>query len=411
MSFLNAIRQGNWLNRRRVRDYPRIFLIVFVLFGVAWGFGLHQIISPEEEPIVTDFINVYSAGLAVHEGSPAEAYDWRKQKAREYKIEQSLQKEIKEKSGPDLLPWLYPPMFFGIAWLVAFLPYWSALAAYSLVGFVVYAVALRKLAPPHKESWAAVVAFPGAFINLFAGQNGSITATLMAAGLYLLDTSPIAAGIILGALSYKPHLFALIPLVLLVGGYWRALAAVCLSACAYAGLSIIAFGPESWSAFFESTALSSSLLKDDSIRWLGILHSVFSAVRVFGGSISLAMVIQGIVALCVLAILIIIWREKTASLAVRGASLAAAVLLISPYSFVYDQVLLAIPIALLAKEGIEKGFLSYEKTFLFALWLLPFLVQDSGIHFALPLTPPMLIGLMAICWRKRVKKGLASVSL
>jgi hypothetical protein len=80
--------------------------------------------------------------------------------------------------------------------------------------------------------------------------------------------------------------------------------------------------------------------------------------------------------------------------------LAAAALLASPYFFATDQLILAIPIALLTGEGIRKGFLPFEKTFLFALWLLPFAVQDSGAHFALPLSPPMLIGLIFFCVRR-----------
>jgi alpha-1,2-mannosyltransferase len=403
MSFLSCLSQGNFLDRERVKVYPRIFLVLFILLGGAWASGLHEKLRPDEGAFVTDFINVYAAGVAAHEGSPSKAYDWDAQKNREDQIKQRLNNGRNSEPDEGNVPWLYPPMFLALAWLVAFLPYWGALVAYAAAGLIAYGAALRKLAPPHNEALWALAAFPGVFINLFAGQNGAITTALMAAGLFLLDTSPIAAGLFFGALSYKPHFFVLIPLVLFIGRYWKALAATLASACVYAGLSYLVFGADSWRAFFQSSSYASGLLGQDTDRWLGILHSVFSAVRVYGGSIETAFFIQGIVTLSAIMALLGMWERRSTSLAVRGASLAAAALLISPYSFVYDQVLLAIPIALLAREGLRNGFMPYEKTLLLALWLLPFLVQDSSGGFALPLTPPLLIGLMVVCWRRGKK--------
>ena len=385
----------------RVRGYPRLFLCFYVLLGVAWVSGLHEKLMPHEGAFVTDFVNVYTAGVVVHEGRPAGAYDWGEQKNRQDKLTQSVSKADSSIQDSGFIPWLYPPMFLGIAWLVAFFPYFIALGVYSVLGFVAFGATLRKLAPQYKETKWALAAFPGVFINLFSGQNGFITTALLAAGLFLLEESPIVAGIAFGALSYKPHFFALIPLVLIVGRYWKALASTLVSAALCAGLSLIVFGFESWQAFASGLAATrTNILEIGTDRWLGILHSVFSMVRVLGGGVQTAYAIQTIVAGCAVLDLLWIWSRKSSSLAVRGASLAAALLLASPYSFVYDQVLLAIPIALLARQGIQNGFLSYEKTFLFALWLLPFLVQDSGKNFMFPLTPPMLIGLMWVCWRR-----------
>jgi hypothetical protein len=399
MSFVTVLSRGTWLNLRRVRAYPRIFLLVSALVGFAWVFGLHEKMRPGEGVILTDFVNVYAAGLAVREGHPAEVYDWRGQKNREDRLAQDLGKG-KKKQDDSSIPWLYPPPFLGIAWLAALMPYFAALGTYLVVGFVAFALSLRKLAPPYEESLWALAAFPGVFINGFSGQNGFITSAFLAAGLFLLDESPLAAGIALGVLSYKPHLFVLIPLALLAGRYWKTLGATLVSAGLFGALSVAAFGFESWQAFVSGLSATTDLLKIDNGRWLGSLHSVFSMVRELGGGIQTAYALQTVVAGCAVLVVLWIWRRPSASLAVRGASLATAALLASPYSFAYDQVLLAIPIALLARHGLESGFRPFEKTFLFALWLLPFLVIDGGKHFALPLTPPMLIMLIALCWRR-----------
>jgi ABC-type sulfate transport system permease subunit len=45
--------------------------------------------------------------------------------------------------------------------------------------------------------------------------------------------------------------------------------------------------------------------------------------------------------------------------------------MVSSYVLQYDLVLLALPIAWLAMEGFEKGFLPYEKAVLSVAWILP----------------------------------------
>ncbi len=398
-SALNIFSRADWLNKKRVVAYPIIFLGVYVFVIALWISGSSIFPKHDGVEFSRDFTNVYVAGLAAHEGKPADVYVWEHQKERERLLETTGQ-------GPNpdegYVPWVYPPMFLGVAWLVAFAPYYFALAAYLVAGAAAYGAAIYKLAGFRQSLWA-IAAFPGVWSNVFAGQNGFITTALLGGGLFFLDKAPVAAGLLFGALSYKPQFFVFIPLVLLVGRYWKAFLTTTVSAIAYAALSLAAFGADSWRGFFQGLASAqSTILESTADLWLGKMHTVFSAVRMYGGSLQAAYVVQTFVAIAVALVLIIIWMRRP-SLAVRGASLVAALLLISPYSFGYDQVILAIPIALLAREGIEKGFYSFEKFFLFLLWLLPAFAKDMGENYALPLTPPMLVVLMAICWR-RVKR-------
>ena len=402
MRLIMALRQGTWLTAERLSVYPKLLVVVYVVFGLAWAAGFHRVLMPEEGAVVTDFVNVYAAGVVARDGHADDAYDWRDHRDLEHRIERGLNLGAEPKRDPGNIPWLYPPMFLGVAWLVAFLPYFLALAAYSTAGLIAYGATIIRLAPrQYTSSRWIIAAFPAVFVNLFAGQNGSITTALLAAGLIFLDQSPLLAGAMFGLLSYKPQFFVLIPLALVVGRYWRALIASLASAALCAALSLAAFGSSSWQGFIDGLAPTrSEILENGSDRWLGILHSVFSMVRIFGGDLQLAYAAQAMVAAVAVAILVWIWALRTSSLAIRGASLAATLLLASPYLFVYDQLLIAIPIALLARQGLQHGFLPYEKSFLVALWLLPFLIQDSGHGFALPLTPPMLIGLVFLCWKR-----------
>ena len=73
---------------------------------------------------------------------------------------------------------------------------------------------------------------------------------------------------------------------------------------------------------------------------------------------------------------------------------------VAGYYLAHDKIILAIPIALLARQGIERGFLPFEKSFLVILWLLPLLFIDNTKLYHLPLTPPLLIILMIFCWKR-----------
>jgi hypothetical protein len=213
MFLSNALRRGNWINKKRVVAYPAIFFCIYLFMAAVWVFNIPLIPDHKGLEFSHDFINVYAAGVASHEGHPANVYDWDKQKNLEHQIEESGK-------GPTpwngYVPWLYPPIFLGVAWLLAFLPYYYALAAYIVAGYAAYGAAVYKLAR-YKESKWAIAAFPGICNNLLAGQNGFITTASLAAGIYFLDASPIAAGAFFGMLSYKPQFFVLIPLALAVG--------------------------------------------------------------------------------------------------------------------------------------------------------------------------------------------------
>ncbi len=396
MFLLSALKEATWLNQKRAVAYPIIFLCVYGFVIALWISGSSIFPKHDGVEFSRDFANVYAAGQAVHEGKAADAYVWEHQKEREHQLERSGE-------GPNpiesYVPWIYPPMFLAVAWLVAFVPYYYALAGYLIFGAFAYGAAVYKLVGFRKSVWA-IAAFPAVWSNLFAGQNGFITTALLGAGLFFLDASPVVAGLFFGVLSYKPQFFMLIPLVLLVGRHWRALFSTMASAATCAAFSFAAFGVDAWTGFLQGLpAAQATILENATERWLGIMHTVYSAVRMYGGNIQSAYAAQTAVAIAAVLVLVLIWARRP-SLAVRGASLVAALLLASPYSFGYDQVVLAVPIALLAREGAEKGFYSFEKVFLFLLWLLPAFVKDMGENYALPLTPPMLIALMAICWRR-----------
>ena len=55
----------------------------------------------------------------------------------------------------------------------------------------------------------------------------------------------------------------------------------------------------------------------------------------------------------------------------KGAALCLGALLATPYRLDYDLMLLAPAIALIAAEGVARGFLPYERLALALLWITP----------------------------------------
>jgi alpha-1,2-mannosyltransferase len=436
-----ALRTGTWLTRERVRLVALALLLASALgavFLIATSNGLNDRFG---RPLGTDFSNVYAAGTYVLEGEAAAPFDPHKQYVREQAI-----------FGPDtqFYGWHYPPFFLGLAGLLALLPYALALALWQGATLALYLLAIRAiLRPPswpglspqvgftrlaahnsaevgqarppmpstssfsgtpqgvdarHKAGhdveernfvddklWLLLaLAYPAVFINLGHGHNGFLTAALMAGALTHLDRRPLIAGILIGLLAYKPQFGLLIPLVLAVSGRWRVFFAAAATVAALALAVTLAFGMDVWTAFFASTKFTRSVvLEQGGTGWYKI-QSVFSWVRLWGGSVPLAYAVQGAATLAVAAALGWLWRTR-AAFPLQAAALLIGTVLATPYVLDYDLMLLAPAIAFLAADGATRGFGLYEKTMLAALWLMPLIARSLAQATLIPLAVPLML--------------------
>jgi len=77
----------------------------------------------------------------------------------------------------------------------------------------------------------------------------------------------------------------------------------------------------------------------------------------------------------------------------RAAALATATLLVTPYLFLYDEMVLAIPVALLVRIGLAEGFSEYELPALgcVALLLMSFPWVGAPVGLGATLIVAMLI--------------------
>jgi hypothetical protein len=315
-------------------------MLVSVYFAHQW------LVDPQGHLIPTDFVNVWAAGKLALDGHAAQAWDWG--------IHKQVQVAMLGHDYAGDYAWHYPPPFLFIAMILAHLPYTCGLAGWAIVSFVPYMAMMRGIVG-RRFGLIVGAAFPVVLANTMAGQNGFLTAALLGGTLVLMPARPVLAGICLGLLSYKPQYGVLFPLALVAASQWRTFLAAAITATALALLSWIAFGAESWQAFFHWMPMFSQAFFTEGRATFYKLQSVFGLVRTFGGSEQLAWTLQWFTSLTVAAGVVTLWHTR-ADYAMKAAALAAGTLLLTPYLFLYDMMVLAIPVGFLLRTGLEQGF-------------------------------------------------------
>jgi hypothetical protein len=342
--------------------------------------------------IPTDFINVWAAGRLVLDGVPAQAYDW------------DIQKQVEvAKLGKDFVgyfAWHYPPPFLFVASLLAQLPYKLAFIGWAVVSFLPFLAVMRAIVG-RPFGYLLALAIPMVFINALVGQNGFLTAALIGGTLYLIPIRPVLAGICLGLLTYKPQYGLLFPIALIAAGHWRVFISAAVTAVVLATASWLAFGIESWLAFFHwMPRFSQAFLTEGQAPWWK-MQSIFSLVRYLGGSEPLGWAFQWILTASVAVVMALIWRSRV-PYTLKAAALAGGTLLTTPYLFMYDMMVLAIPIAFLVRIGLKTGFRAGELPALGAVAALIVCYLLSGIPTGLGATlvvSALILGRAGSWWR------------
>jgi arabinofuranan 3-O-arabinosyltransferase len=147
--------------------------------------------------------------------------------------------------------------------------------------------------------------------------------------------------------------------VLIAAAQWRVFVSAAVTATALAAVSWFAFGTESWQAFFHWIPMfSQAFLVEGRAPW-GKLQSIFALTRYFGGGEQLAWTLQLILSTAVAVTLAVIWRSRI-GYSLKAAALATGTLLVTPYLFLYDVMVLAIAVAFLIRVGLRHGFERHE---------------------------------------------------
>jgi hypothetical protein len=245
------------------------------------------------------------------------------------------------------------------------------------------------------------IAFPAVFWTVTHGQTSFLTTSLFCWGLLQLPRRPVLAGILFGALTFKPHLGLLLPVALVAGRHWRAVVAAALTAIFSAVVSVVLFGSGVWADFLASTTDTRSMLESGMhFGHYYKLQSVFAAARLLGSPTLVAYSLQALAALAAAAAVAWTWRRPTGDPDMKNAALMAATPLSTAFIFDYDLMLLAPAIAWLARKGIADGALPYERATLVAAFLAPFVSRVLGMTTHLLLAPMLVAALLAMIIRR-----------
>lgn len=330
-------------------------------------------------PYPMDFISYWAAAKLALGRSAASAYDI----AAHHDVQAGAVAE------PTLMPFPYPPPFLLLLLPFGSLPFpWSA-AIWILSTLALYVAVVRRLMP---GIGAVAIAFPSTIFSGVIGQNGFLTAAFFIGAMLALPRRPVVAGLLVACLAIKPQLGVLIPLALIAAREWRAFAAAAIgvSLLSLAGLS--AFGMAAWKGFIALLPMYGSIAADGLVGWHK-MASVHAALMLAGAPDWLATGVHAAFAVVGACLVWRVWRSTDDRLT-RGAALAIGSILVSPYLYVYDQLILIVAIAFMLRAGASQALIA-------ALMLLPLttLVQTSLPDPRLNLAPMLPIILLVLTWR------------
>lgn len=363
-----------------------ICVALAVYLAASYAFG-QWLLGPDGERIVSDFVGFWSAGRLVLDGQSAAVYDPVAHKAASV--------AALGHGFAGAYPFNYPPPYLLVAALFASLPYTLSYIVWVALTALLYMSAVSRLIG-YPGSILLAAAFPPLLANAIVGQNGCLTAALFGGALLAIERRPVLAGVLLGLLTYKPHFGILIPLALICGRQWCVLTAATLSAIALVLISWLALGTSAWDGFFRAiVAANYDTLSSGSADW-GKQQTVFGLARVLGASAGSAYVLQGVAIAGMACWVGLAWSGRQ-PFAMKAAILSVGAVIAAPYSYMYDTVLLAVPAALLLRDGRDRGFLPGEMAGLggicFLLTIFPFAKAPVAVGAAF-----ILAGLLARRW-------------
>ena len=309
-----------------------------VQLGISFA-GHGWIVDASGRPLAQDFLSFWSAGHLALSGHPATAYDWPAMHA--------LQQQLMGHAWKGYLGWAYPPLYFCIAIPLALMPYTASFLIWVCTTLALYMVAIARVARARGAALLAC-ATPAALGCAMPGQNGFLSAALIAGALLQLETRPVLAGMLMGLLTYKPHLGLLIPVALMFGGYWRAFFSAAVTTVLILILSRL-MAADSLAAFAAHLGSMSNNFLTEGTAGFFRQQSLYGLLRMSGVGDHAAFAAQGVLLASMIVFAGWLWRGSH-SLALKCAGLCVATLLATPYLYFYDFPILSVAIAFLWRD-------------------------------------------------------------
>lgn len=303
-------------------------------------------------------------------------------------------------------PWLYPPHFLLLLLPFGLLPFGASYALFLALSFVLLVLVLANIPRPTNATLftaAALLLFPQTAFIAFTGQNSFLTAALLIAGIGLLERRPVVAGLILGIVSYKPQLFLMVPVALLAGRHWTAIAAGVASTATLALVSLAVFGTGLWQDWLHAMLASGDNYQEWVLAARRGGQSLYACLLAIGVPPRVCDIAQGA---ATLASAIVVWwgfrRPMAAEL--RLMLLLAASVFAAPHLSCQDAILLAAAALLLFRRIGETRPFPGEIALLGAVWFAELFDPPAILKIGI-MTPVLLVLFMAAVIRRARSGG------
>jgi hypothetical protein len=307
-----------------------------------------------------------------------------------------------------LHPFIYPPVTLLLAIAFGWLPYLWSFAAFLAATLGLLAAALWPWqSRPVERAWliCGVLACPATAYTIGSGQLSFLVAAAVLAGTAWLDRRPFLAGATFSLLCLKPQFVPLIPVALLAGRHWRAVAGGLAGGLALMLASAVVVGTGAWVAWLDLLTGRNPLL-----------GSLIDVVRVYDQSVHTCMHILGFndaasgagqtVATLLSAACIAVVFARRAPIRQRLLVLLCALVFGAPHVGDYDHVLVAIAAVMLMIDGRFVWLAA-------AAWIAtafnpPALIAVLGqpVLTDLSAMTPLLVGALMVCVTRRGRQGL-----
>ena len=387
---------GSWLTAKRLRAHGLVFALALWSIYV-WTLATPGLRDRNGNLKGTDFLHLYTLGSLALEHRGADLYDM--------KAQADLAAErVPEAAGIKYLP-LYPPQVSVFFAPLASLPYGWALAIWWIFSAGVYALCcygIWRACPNLHEHGVTVatvaVGYP-AFFHLIAWGQTSAVALACFSAMFLLMRArrDFLAGIALGCLIFKPQLGLAAAVVFVAAGTWRVVAGAVLSAAIELGVGVLYYGIRPLRRWIEVLWSVPS-----SMPWLEPKPYQTHCLRTFW-SMLVPWHVEAVgpyvmSALVVLAFAIAIWKNAD-SLPLRYSALLLTTVLVAPHLTVYDLVILAPAILLLADWLVEHTDKArHAGPLVYAIYALP-LIGPLARYTHVQLSVIAMGALLCVIWK------------
>jgi hypothetical protein len=369
------MRDMAWLTSQRARLYGTAMGIVFLVLLVKLILLLYYRSGYNTQGILLgeDFLSFWAVSHQIILGHSADVYVPSLHRLAEFPLLRQGE-----------LPFFHPPTFMILCLPLALAPFFISYTLFVGTTVVAFAATVWGIL---RSPWSlvAVISYPAVYLNVLAGQIAFLTTTILGCGLGMLNRRPGLAGATLGLMVIKPHLALAVPIALIVTGRWWTLAWAGFSAVCLATLSYLLFGLDTWVGFLNNLHEAREVLEHvDADAGFAKMQSMFVAGRILGASVGTAYALQGLVAVTSVGALIWALRQPIGAAAERSL-IVIACLLIPPYSFHYDMVLIALPLAWMFQGWQRDGFPPWSKLVLCLVFLAPIIYPLHPLPFGLPI--------------------------